>query len=233
LKNVKIDIAINLPKVGDFLVKKAIFAMVLAGISFFNIYDLPGTIQPMLDFCARNVKTKIAYASSSTIKIKNPYIYGENFYYGEEKDKINIELREKIAPIIKNTPMDEMINDISRRDQPVAALLVAIAMKESKFGKYSPKKNGEKCFNYWGYRGKENTTASGYSCFDSPAHAIEVVGNRVESMVRAGANSPSKMIAWKCGRSCAGHSDESVRKWIADVAINYYLINPSEQLAKK
>jgi hypothetical protein len=33
--------------------------------------------------------------------------------------------------------MEKMTEEIAKRDQPVAALLVAIAMKESKFGKYS------------------------------------------------------------------------------------------------
>ena len=69
-------------------------------------------------------------------------------------------------PIIKGTPMEKMSDYIVKRDKPVAAFLVGIAMKESKFGKYAPKKDGADCFNYWGYRGKENTTKSGYSCFD-------------------------------------------------------------------
>jgi len=30
------------------------------------------------------------------------------------------------------------------------------------------------------------------------------------------------MISWKCGSSCAGHGAENVRKWIADVGVNFY-----------
>jgi hypothetical protein len=145
----------------------------------------------------------------------------------------NNDLKRQIASITKNTPMARMINDISKHDRAVAAFIVGIAMKESKFGVYSPKKDGRECFNYWGYRGKENTTKSGYSCFDSPAHAIKVVGGKINSMVKQGAKTPAQMISWKCGSSCAGHDPVSVTKWISDVAINYYKLNPPNKLAKK
>lgn len=141
-------------------------------------------------------------------------------------------MKKKVVSIVKNTPMEKMVDAIAERETPVAAYLVGIAMKESKFGIYSPKKNGGECYNYWGYRGKENTTASGYSCFDSPDHAIKVVGDRIESMVKRGARNPAEMISWKCGSTCAGHDPESVRKWIADVAIHFYQINSTEQIAK-
>jgi hypothetical protein len=131
--------------------------------------------------------------------------------------------------------MEEMIEEISNKEKIVAGFIVGIAMKESKFGIYSPKKNGRNCFNYWGYRGKENPTKSGYSCFNSPSQAVGVVSKRIESMVDNGAKNPSQMIAWKCGSSCAGHSAESVSKWIADVGIHFYQINKAsaaEQIAK-
>jgi len=129
--------------------------------------------------------------------------------------------------------MEKMADAISGRDRAVAAFLVGIAMKESKFGIYSPKKNGRDCYNYWGYRGRENQTASGYSCFDSPEHAVKVVGDRIESLVKRGVKKPSQMTVWKCGSSCAGHSPESVSKWIADVNIHYYQLNPPDHITKK
>lgn len=135
-------------------------------------------------------------------------------------------LRKEIEPIIKGTPMMAMLDDIANRNRAVAAFIVGIAMKESKFGIYSPKKEGVECYNYWGYRGKENTTASGYSCFDSPSHAIRVVGSRIESIVMKGVKTPEQMISWKCGSTCDGHDPYSVTKWISDVAINYYRLNP-------
>jgi uncharacterized Rmd1/YagE family protein len=141
-------------------------------------------------------------------------------------------LEKQINSIVKNAPMKEMTKDIAKRERTVAALLVGIAMKESKFGIYSPKKDGNDCFNYWGYRGKENTTLSGYSCFSTPKEAVKIVGDRIESLVKSGLKKPADMIVWKCGHTCAGHSEESVRKWISDVAINYYQINPKTQIAK-
>jgi hypothetical protein len=141
-------------------------------------------------------------------------------------------LRANISKIVKNTPMEKMVGEIAKTDRPVAAFIVGIAMKESKFGKFSPKKDGKDCYNYWGYRGKENTTKSGYSCFSSPSHAIEVVGSKIASMVKNGAKTPASMISWKCGSSCAGHDPASVTKWISDVAINYYQLNPKQTVAR-
>lgn len=138
----------------------------------------------------------------------------------------------KILAIVKDTKMEAMAGEISKKNPVTAGFLVGIAMKESKFGTYAPKKNGRDCFNYWGYRGAENTTRSGYSCFESPEQAVSIVSRRIESLVEQGANSPASMITWKCGNSCAGHSDESVNKWIADVGIYYYQINNKIELAK-
>jgi hypothetical protein len=99
-------------------------------------------------------------------------------------------------------------------------------MKESKFGVYAPHdSSGRDCHNYWGYKGRENTTASGYSCFDSPEHAIQVVGKKIATLVNRGISNPAEMISWKCGSTCAGHGAENVRKWIADVGVNFYKIN--------
>lgn len=158
----------------------------------------------------------------------------------EEKDpieqaKINkVKLLEnQISQITRNTPMEKMSPAIAKRDQTVAAFLVGIALKESKFGIYSPKKEGRDCYNYWGYRGRENPTASGYSCFDTPEQAVEIVGNRLEKFVQQGRNTPAKMTVWKCGYSCAGHSDESVKSWINDVSINFYKLNQEPEIAKK
>ncbi|PIV83693.1 MAG: hypothetical protein COW51_03410, partial [Candidatus Moranbacteria bacterium CG17_big_fil_post_rev_8_21_14_2_50_44_12] len=81
------------------------------------------------------------------------------------------------------------------------------------------------CYNYWGYKGRENVTAGGYSCFSSPEHAVEVVGGKIESLVDRGVKNPAQMISWKCGRSCAGHGQANVQKWISDVAIYFNRIN--------
>jgi len=178
----------------------------------------------------QNIENKIC-SEMHYDRLSNPY---KIFTPKKTKKKIaNSILHNNISSIIKNTPMEEMTDYIADRDDTVAAFIVGIAMKESKFGKYSPKKDGKECYNYWGYRGKENTTDSGYSCFDSPKHAIKVVGDRIESITKRGVSTPAQMISWKCGSSCAGHNPVSVDKWIADVGINYYRIQDAVKLARK
>ncbi|HAM88892.1 MAG: hypothetical protein US83_C0018G0007 [Candidatus Falkowbacteria bacterium GW2011_GWC2_38_22] len=146
-----------------------------------------------------------------------------------ETDADKNALRERILPLVAGKPMEAMVDEILKQDKIVAAFLVGIGMKESNYGKYSPKKNGKDCYNYWGYRGQENQTASGYSCFDSPEHAVQVVGGRIAELVSYGHDTPEKMIVWKCGYSCAGHGDGNVKKWIADVSINFYKLNPEHK----
>jgi hypothetical protein len=159
-------------------------------------------------------KNKKAEAVKITNDIKNSHNY------------------KQIALIVKGTPMEKMTLDVAKRDTRVAAFMVGIAMKESKFGIYSPKKNGKDCFNYWGYRGRENQTKSGYSCFASREQAVKIVGDRIEELIEQGANTPPRMVVWKCGYSCRGHSNESVRKWIADISIHYNQVMASNELAK-
>ena len=94
--------------------------------------------------------------------------------------------------------------------------------KESNWGKRHPVLDGQDCFNYWGYRGQsERIGSGGHTCFDSPRQAVNVVANRINEIIKQNdVQSAKDMIVWKCGFSCDGHSDESVRKWISDV--DYY-----------
>lgn len=126
----------------------------------------------------------------------------------------------KFSEMLSGFPMQEMTSALSEMNNETAAYLIAIAKKESDWGKYSPKKEGKECYNFWGYRGQENTTDSGYSCFDSPEHAVATVGGRIESLLEKKINTPEKLIVWKCGSTCAGHDPAGVKKWISDVA--YY-----------
>jgi hypothetical protein len=122
-----------------------------------------------------------------------------------------------VAKMVSDKPIKEMVPFISQRDRKTASFLVAIAKKESNWGKFSPKKDGKECYNYWGYRGTYNQTKSGYSCFDSPEQAVNVVGDRIDELVAQKIDTPKEMIVWKCGRSCAGHGSYDVKKWIQDV----------------
>jgi hypothetical protein len=217
--------------------KRAIFSFFLVGFSFCYITTISAKTNSYPECYQKNQQNLV----SQTFLSQRIFIDAKNkvSMLPENKPKSNNvlndaqkELNKKIVSIVKNTPMEKMATEISKKNRTVAGLIVGIAMKESKFGIYSPKKNGRDCFNYWGYRGKENPTASGYSCFKTPEEAVRIVGGRIEEMVKGGSDRPSQMIAWKCGYSCAGHSSESVRKWIADVSIHYYQIASVHQVAK-
>jgi len=136
----------------------------------------------------------------------------------EEKEKEMNPFEIKIRSLVSGYPIEEMAPFIANQDREVAAFLVAIAKKESSWGKHTPKKNGIECYNFWGYRGKENPTESGYSCFETPEEAVSVVGARIQKLVDQGLNTPEKMLVWKCGNSCATHDPAGVRKWVSDVA---------------
>lgn len=125
--------------------------------------------------------------------------------------------------MVKGHPMEAMISRIAQKDKTVAAFLIGIAKKESDWGTYSPKKDGRDCYNYWGYRGGYNSTDSGYSCFDSPEQAVDVVGDRLSDLIAKKIDTPARMVVWKCGSTCAGHDPVAVKKWISDVDAYYQL----------
>lgn len=134
---------------------------------------------------------------------------------------VNSEKEGKILELVAGYPIEEMLPYIASRDEKVAYYLVAIAKKESDWGKHSPSKYGGTCYNYWGYRGKHNQTDSGYSCFDSPEQAIQQVGDRIEALLDKSIDTPEEMVVWKCGSTCSGHDPQGVLKWISDVKLYY------------
>ena len=125
--------------------------------------------------------------------------------------------------MMKGHPMEAMVDRISQKDGTVAAFLIGIAKKESDWGTYSPQKDGRDCYNYWGYKGGYNSTDSGYSCFDSPEQAVDVVGDRLRDLIAKKIDTPARMVVWKCGSTCAGHDPVAVKKWISDVDAYYQL----------
>lgn len=127
----------------------------------------------------------------------------------------------QIKKMVAYSPIREMAPFIAKKNKKVAAYLVAIAKKESNWGVYSPKKDGEECYNYWGYRGPENTTESGYSCFESPAQAVNIVGNRLADLIEKKIRTPRDMVVWKCGRNRADQRTASAAKWVRDVNLYY------------
>jgi hypothetical protein len=138
----------------------------------------------------------------------------------QEKISGSVE-KSKARKIVAGHPIEKMLNAIYEQDKKVAAYLLAIGNKESKWGTHAPQKDGRDCYNYWGYRGGYNPTESGYSCFDSPEQAVETVGQRIENLLSQNIDTPQEMVVWKCGTDCSWDNPQAVQKWIADV--DYFL----------
>ncbi len=137
-------------------------------------------------------------------------------YFSEAAEE---EYRAKITDMVKGYPIEAMLPYIFEQDRTVAAFLIGIAKKESNWGKRVPVLEGQDCFNYWGYRGVRRLMGTGgHTCFNSRKDAVDTVARRITTLVYSERlNTPEKMILWKCGFSCQGHSRESVKKWISDV----------------
>ena len=137
-------------------------------------------------------------------------------YFGEvTKEKYE----ESIRDMVKGYPIEAMLPYIFKQDRLTAAFLIGIAKKESNWGKRIPVLDGQDCFNYWGYRGVRRMMGTGgHTCFNSREDAVETVAARLNRLIQSEKlDTPEKMIVWKCGFSCQGHSRESVKKWISDV----------------
>jgi hypothetical protein len=127
----------------------------------------------------------------------------------------------RMGNTVAGYPMEKMTPYLARKNKKVATFLLAIAKKESNWGKFSPKKDGRECWNFWGYRGDYNVTNSGYSCFDSPKQAVDQVGARVQDLINKNIDTPQEMSVWKCGYDCSWDNPKNVNKWVADVGYYY------------
>lgn len=130
---------------------------------------------------------------------------------------------QELSALVSGYPIEAMVPEIAKKDRSVAAFLVGIAKKESDWGEHVPTKDGQDCYNYWGYKGEGGRgSGMGYACFGSPQEAVQVVGDRIFALVyEQHRNAPAKMLVWKCGSSCEGHSSEGVRSWIGTVDMYY------------
>jgi hypothetical protein len=132
----------------------------------------------------------------------------------------------KIREMVSGHPMEKMAPYLAKKNSQTASFLIAIAKKESNWGKRSPHKSGRDCYNYWGYRGGYKPTESGYSCFDSPEQAVEIVGGRIDNLIGKKIDTPAEMVVWKCGSDCAATGGQAAaNKWIADVGSYYRKFN--------
>ncbi len=148
-------------------------------------------------------------------------IFSKVHQFLEPEKEIDLELERKVRELTKGYPIEEMAPEIAKQDSQVAAFLVAIAKKESNWGKRTPKYKGKECYNYWGFRRKRLLMgSSGHTCFDSPEEAVRTVADRIEDLVAKGIDTPREMVLWKCGR-CNGPASVGAGKWIADVQLYY------------
>lgn len=141
-------------------------------------------------------------------------------------------LEADIAEMVKGYPIEEMIPYIAKQDRTVAAFIVAIAKKESAWGKRIPVLNGQNCYNYWGYRGQRKLMGTGgHTCFDSPEDAVDTVAKRIKTLaIENGRNTPEKMVVWKCGSNCAITGGQAAaNKWISDVSLYFDKFNKDEK----
>ena len=138
-------------------------------------------------------------------------------------------LESRVARMVEGYPIAQMTEVIAKQDKTTAAFLVGIGKKESNWGKRVPRDEaGADCFNYWGYRGAGSRgIAMGHGCFGSPEEAVGIVAGRLDTLIAEYQfRTAAEMVVWKCGWSCDGHSNESVKKWIADVGYYKKKIEP-------
>ncbi len=147
-----------------------------------------------------------------------------------QKNNNDTEFEKKVKKMVKGYPIEKMLPYIFEQDKTTASFLIAIAKKESNWGKRVPVLNGQDCYNYWGYRQKRKRMGSGgHTCFDNRKDAIGTVGKRMHKLIfDYGKNTPNKMVIWKCGNSCATHSQKGVKKWISDVDLYLKKLNYSK-----
>ena len=141
-----------------------------------------------------------------------------------KEESIRKAREQKIREMVKGHPIESMVSEIAKKDEKVAAFLVAIARKESNWGKRSPVLDGKDCHNYWGFRAKRERMGSGeHTCFDSPKDAVDSVSKRISQLVNEEKiDTPERMVvAWKCGYDCSWDNPKDVKKWVSDVNVYF------------
>ena len=136
----------------------------------------------------------------------------------EDEDDANF--NKNATEMVEDYPIENMMKYILEKDRNVASFLIAIAKKESNWGKRVPVLNGEDCYNYWGYRGiRERMGTGGHTCFDSRKDAVDTVAKRIKELIeKYDRDTPAEMVVWKCGSNCAVTGGQAAAdKWISDV----------------
>lgn len=128
-----------------------------------------------------------------------------------------LEMRtQQYSELLAGHPMETMAPILATKDPAVAAFVIGIGKIESNWGKRSPWKSGIDCYNYWGYKTSGTRgQALGHACFGSPQEAVDTIATRLDYFVNEqGRDTASKLLVWKCGRSCATHDPVGVARWV-------------------
>ncbi len=203
-------------------IKLATIAIIIMGCFFYGNYAQNVLVKKVVAKETYNYRANSKIVQS--LDLNAVYDYRSILKESEEvgKEEINY-LEEQIKDITKDHPIEEMAPFIAKYDKKIAALIVGIAKKESNWGKRSPLKNGQTCYNYWGYKGQGSRgMGMGYGCFANPEEAVAAIGGRISELANQNIDTPAEMVVWKCGRSCAATGGQvAANKWIADVSIYY------------
>jgi len=190
-----------------------------------------------VDSAQKNISTETEYDDSA--KESMEVVDGKNEKTNQSIDsaqkKHNEKIEEKVEAVeeysledeaekmVEGYPIEKMLPYILKQDPEVAKYLIAMAKQESQWGKRVPVLNGQDCYNYWGFRSKRKLMGSGgHTCFNSRKDAVETVGRRIHELIyEYDRKTAERLIVWKCGSSCAGHSPEGVSRWIGTVDTYY------------
>ena len=218
--------------------KRALYISLASGVAFgvfltamtFTFFDQGVSAQSSLVEVTPVVAGVVSENGAS--EAADAFLEGDDVFLEYFSEAAEEEYQTKMSDMVKGHPIEEMLPYIFEKDRTVAAFLVGIAKKESNWGKRVPVLDGQDCFNYWGYRGIRRLMGTGgHTCFNSRKDAVDTVAKRIEKLVYSQKlNTPEKMILWKCGFSCEGHSRESVKKWISDV--NMYFSQLDDQVVE-
>lgn len=143
-----------------------------------------------------------------------------------KEEKVQEKTFEELAyEVVKGHPIEKMLPYILEQDPEVAKFFIAISKQESGFGEHVPVLNGQDCYNYLGYRGKRKLMGTGgHTCFNSRKDAVETISKRIKTLIYENDQDTARKLVgtWKCGsKDCAGHSKESVDRWVGTVGSTY------------
>ncbi len=208
-----------IPELGP---KRMVYASLTGGVVF-GILSMALMSQYFGVGVFANEKEPLAEAVEKSNNISAEYDPSQDVFFEYFSEAQGAEYEENIRKMVAGYPIEDMLPYILEKDKITAAFLIGIAKKESNWGKRVPVLDGQDCYNYWGYRGVRRMMGTGgHTCFNSRQDAVDTVAKRLDKLIKSEQlNTPEKLVVWKCGFSCEGHSRESVKKWISDVDMYY------------